>query len=80
MEERNHRKERVGVVVSDKMQKSIVVAIKDREQHPLYGKFVKKTKKFHVHPGIIVGRLQHKKVLPFTAHSNLIEKIELFMV
>ena len=49
MEERNHRKERVGVVVSDKMQKSIVVAIKDREQHPLYGKFVKKTKKFHVH-------------------------------
>lgn len=36
--------------------------------------------KFHVHPGIIVGRLQHKKVLPFTAHSNLIEKIELFMV
>ena len=49
MEERNHRKERVGVVTSDKMQKSIVVAIKDREQHPLYGKFVKKTKKFHVH-------------------------------
>ncbi len=49
MEERNHRKERVGLVVSDKMQKSIVVAIKDREQHPLYGKFVKKTKKFHVH-------------------------------
>ena len=31
------------------MQKSIVVAIKDREKHPLYGKFVKKTKKFHVH-------------------------------
>ena len=35
-------------------------------------------KKFNVHPGIIVGRLQHKKVIPFTAHSNLIEKIELF--
>lgn len=49
MEERNRRKERVGVVVSDKMEKSIVVAIKDREKHPLYGKFVKKTKKFHVH-------------------------------
>ena len=49
MEERNHRKVRIGVVVSDKMQKSIVVAIKDREKHPLYGKFVKKTKKFHVH-------------------------------
>ena len=38
MEERNHRKVRIGVVVSDKMQKSIVVAIKDREKHPLYGK------------------------------------------
>ena len=49
MEERNHRKVRIGVVVSDKMQKSIVAAIKDREKHPLYGKFVKKTKKFHVH-------------------------------
>lgn len=49
MEERNRRKERVGVVVSDKMDKSLVVAIKDREKHPLYGKFVKKTKKFHVH-------------------------------
>lgn len=49
MEQRNHRKERVGIVVSDKMQKSIVVAIQDREKHPLYGKFVKKTKKFHVH-------------------------------
>ena len=49
MEERNHRQVRIGVVVSDKMQKSIVVAIKDREKHPLYGKFVKKTKKFHVH-------------------------------
>ena len=35
-------------------------------------------KKFNVHPGIIVGRLQHKRVIPFTAHSNLIEKIELF--
>ena len=34
--------------------------------------------KFGVHPGIIVGRLQHKKVIPFTAHSTLIEKIELF--
>ncbi|MBQ3636169.1 MAG: 30S ribosomal protein S17 [Bacteroidales bacterium] len=49
MEERNRRKERVGVVVSAKMEKSIVVAILDREKHPLYGKFVKKTKKLHVH-------------------------------
>ena len=35
-------------------------------------------KKFNVHPGIIVGRLQHRKVIPYTTHSNLIEKIELF--
>lgn len=50
MEEvRNHRKERVGIVVSDKMQKSIVVATIEREKHPMYGKFVKKTRKFHVH-------------------------------
>ena len=49
MEERNLRKERVGVVVSEKMEKSIVVAVEIREKHPIYGKFVKKTKKFHVH-------------------------------
>lgn len=49
MEERNLRKERVGVVVSDKMEKSVVVAVETREKHPMYGKFVKKTKKFHVH-------------------------------
>ncbi len=35
-------------------------------------------KKFNVHPGIIVGRLQHRKVIPYTTHSNLMEKIELF--
>ncbi len=49
MEERNLRKERVGIVVSDKMEKSIVVAVEVREKHPIYGKFVKKTKKFHAH-------------------------------
>ena len=49
MEERNLRKERSGVVVSNKMDKSVVVATNYKEKHPLYGKFVKKTKKFHVH-------------------------------
>jgi small subunit ribosomal protein S17 len=49
METRNLRKERTGVVVSDKMEKSIVVAVVIREKHPIYGKFVKKTKKFHAH-------------------------------
>ena len=44
--ERNLRKERTGVVVSDKMDKTIVVAVERKEKHPLYGKFVKKTTKF----------------------------------
>ena len=49
MEERNLRKERIGVVVSNKMEKSIVVAVKRKEKHPKYGKFVNKTKKFVAH-------------------------------
>ena len=44
--ERNLRKERIGVVVSNKMDKSIVVAVKRKEKHPIYGKFVNKTTKF----------------------------------
>jgi len=46
---RNLRKERIGVVVSDKMDKSIVVAVKRKVKHPIYGKFVNKTTKFHAH-------------------------------
>ncbi len=46
---RNLRKERLGVVVSDKMDKSIVVAVKRKVKHPIYGKFVNKTKKFIAH-------------------------------
>jgi len=49
MEKRNLRKERVGLVVSNKMDKSIVVAIERRFKHPIYGKFVKKTNKFMAH-------------------------------
>lgn len=49
METRNLRKERVGEVVSNKMDKTIVVAVKWKEKHPLYGKFVNKTRKFHAH-------------------------------
>ena len=44
--ERNLRKERIGVVVSNKMDKSIVVAVKRKVEHPIYGKFVNKTTKF----------------------------------
>ena len=49
MEERNLRKTRVGKVVSDKMDKTIVVAVQDNVKHPLYGKIVKKTYKLKAH-------------------------------
>ena len=47
--ERNLRKERIGVVTSNKMEKSIVVSIERKVKHPLYGKFLKKTSKFVAH-------------------------------
>jgi small subunit ribosomal protein S17 len=47
--ERNLRKERVGVVVSNKMQKSIVVTVERKVKHPKYGKFVKLTSRFVAH-------------------------------
>tara|TARA_B100000963_G_scaffold40414_1_gene30053 strand:- start:8839 stop:9090 length:252 start_codon:yes stop_codon:yes gene_type:complete len=46
---RNLRKERIGVVTSNKMNKSIVVSVMRKEKHPLYGKFVVKTSKFTAH-------------------------------
>jgi len=46
---RNLRKERIGVVVSNKMNKSIIVEIERREKHPIYGKFIKKTTRFMAH-------------------------------
>lgn len=46
---RNLRKEKIGVVVSDKMDKSIIVAVARKVKHPIYGKFVNKTTKFHAH-------------------------------
>ena len=49
MEERNLRKTRTGKVVSNKMQKTIVVAIEDHVKHPLYGKIVKKTYTLKAH-------------------------------
>ena len=47
--ERNLRKTRVGIVVSDKMDKTVVVAIKDNVKHPLYKKIIKNTVKFKAH-------------------------------
>lgn len=49
MSERNLRKTRVGTVVSDKMDKTIVVAIQDNVKHPLYKKIIKRTTKFKAH-------------------------------
>jgi small subunit ribosomal protein S17 len=48
-QQRNARKERIGVVVSDKMDKSITIAIQRQVKHPIYGKFVKKTTKLMAH-------------------------------
>lgn len=49
METRNLRKERIGTVVSNKMQKSITVAVRRKVKHPIYGKFIGKTTKFMAH-------------------------------
>ncbi len=49
MEARNLRKTRTGVVSSNKMDKTITVAVERKVKHPIYGKFVKKTTKFHAH-------------------------------
>lgn len=49
MESRNLRKERVGKIVSDKMDKSITVAVQRKVKHPIYGKYIGKTTKFMVH-------------------------------
>jgi small subunit ribosomal protein S17 len=49
MSEQKLRKQRIGIVTSNKMDKSIVVSVERRIQHPIYGKFVKRTKKFVAH-------------------------------
>jgi small subunit ribosomal protein S17 len=49
MESRKIRREKIGIVVSDKMEKSIVVAVKRKVKHPIYGKFVNKTSKVIAH-------------------------------
>ena len=82
METRNFRKERIGVVSSNKMDKSITVAVKWKEKHPMYGKFVNKTKKFHVHDEkneCNVGdtvRIMETRPLSKTKRWRLVEIIE----
>ena len=54
MENRNLRKERIGIVTSNKMEKSIVVSEVKRVKHPMYGKFVLKTKKYVAHDDLMI--------------------------
>ena len=46
---RNNRRTKIGIVISDKMDKTVTVSIEWKEKHPIYGKFVRKTKKYHAH-------------------------------
>ena len=80
--ERNLRNERIGVVVSNKMDKSIVVAVERKEKHPMYGKFVKKTTKFVAHDEkneCSVGdtvRIMETRPLSKTKNWSLVEIVE----
>lgn len=68
--ERNLRKNRVGIVVSDKMDKTVVVAIEQRVKHPLYKKIVKRTKKFKVHDENNVAGVGDKVLIAETRHLS----------
>ncbi|NVO10191.1 MAG: 30S ribosomal protein S17 [Bacteroidales bacterium] len=79
---RNLRKERIGIVVSNKMEKSIVVAVKRKVKHPIYGKFVNRTTKFYAHDetntsniGDVV-RIMEVRPLSKTKCWRLVEIIE----
>jgi small subunit ribosomal protein S17 len=82
MTERNLRKSRVGEVVSNKMEKTITVSIERKLRHPIYGKYVKKTKKFVAHDenndcniGDIV-RIMETRPLSKRKRWRLVEVIE----
>ena len=81
-ESRNLRKTRIGVVTSNKMTKTITVAVERKVKHPIYGKFVKKTTKFHAHDeknecsiGDVV-RIMETRPLSKTKRWRLVEVIE----
>ena len=80
--ERKRRKTRIGIVSSDKMTKTITVAVERKVKHPIYGKFVKKTTKFHAHDenntaGIgDVVRIMETRPLSKTKRWRLVEIIE----
>ncbi|MEY2963364.1 MAG: ribosomal protein [Bacteroidota bacterium] len=79
---RNLRKERIGVVSSSKMDKSVVVSVERKVKHPKYGKFVKFTSKFHAHDekndcntGDVV-RIMETRPLSKTKNWRVVEVIE----
>jgi small subunit ribosomal protein S17 len=82
MVERNLRKTRIGVVKSNKMEKTITVTVERKVKHPIYGKFVKKTTSFHAHDeknectiGDVV-RIMESRPLSKTKRWRLVEVIE----
>jgi small subunit ribosomal protein S17 len=82
MPERNLRKTRTGVVRNNKMQKTITVSVERRVKHPIYGKFVKKTTRFHAHDeknecqvGDIV-KIMESRPLSKTKRWRLVEVVE----
>ena len=82
MVERNLRKTRTGLVTSNKMDKTITVAIQRKVKHPIYGKFVKKTTKFHAHDEkneCTVGdtvKIMETRPLSKTKRWRLVEVVE----
>ena len=82
MSERNLRKTRTGIVTSNKMNKTITVSVERRVKHPIYGKFVKKTTKFHAHDEkneCTIGdtvRIMETRPLSKTKRWRLVEIVE----
>ncbi len=79
---RNLRKERIGTVTSNKMDKTITVAVERKVKHPIYGKFIKKTTRFHAHDekneasvGDVV-RISETRPLSKTKRWRLVEIVE----
>lgn len=82
MAERNLRKTKTGVVTSNRMEKTVTVEIETKVKHPIYGKFVKKTTKFHAHDeknecGIgDTVRIMESRPLSKTKRWRLVEVVE----
>ena len=82
MVERNLRKTRIGLVTSNRMDKTITVAVERKVKHPIYGKFVKKTTKFHAHDDkneCTIGdmvRIMETRPMSITKRWRLVEVVE----